>query len=110
MVTARKVENAYAPPYAPTLITAKYAFVPSDNGLAGLYKPMCGNANRDNVVSVSDVVYLVNYLFKGGPKPFMYYANANGDNKISVTDVVYLINYLFKGGAKPICNYPIPLP
>jgi len=106
MVTARKVDNADTS----TLITAKYAFVPSDVGLAGLYKPMCGNANRDGVVSVSDVVFLINYLFKGGAKPFMYYSNVNGDNKLSVSDVVYLINYLFKGGAKPICNYPIPLP
>jgi hypothetical protein len=113
VVTARKVDNGsgkVAVPSAPTLITAKYAFVMSDAGLAGLYKPMCGNANRDDKVTVSDVVYVVNYLFKGGPKPFMYYANANGDNKVTVSDVVYLVNYLFKGGAKPICNYPVPLP
>jgi len=91
-------------------VTAKYALVVSDAGLTGLLKPMCGNANRDDKVTVSDVVFLVNYLFKGGPKPFMYYANANGDNKITVADVVYLVNYLFKGGAKPVCNYPIALP
>ena len=92
------------------LITAKYALVVSDAGLTGLLKPMCGNANRDDKVTVSDVVFLVNYLFKGGPKPFMYYSNANGDNRITVADVVYLVNYLFKGGPKPICGYPIPLP
>src|SRR3990170_3442951 len=92
------------------LITAKYALVVSDAGLTGLLKPMCGNANRDDKVTVSDVVYLVNFLFKGGPKPFMYYANANGNTTIMVDDVVYLVNYLFKGGPKPKCNYPIALP
>jgi len=106
VVSGRKVDNAAAT----TTITTKYAIVPSNAGLTGLLKPMCGNANRDDKVTVSDVVFLVNYLFKGGPKPFMYYANANGDNKITVADVVYLVNYLFKGGAKPVCNYPIALP
>lgn len=93
-----------------TVVEAKYALVPSDNGLAGLYKPMCGNANRDEKINVADVVYMVNYLFKGGPKPFMYYANADGNNKITVADVVYMVNYLFKGGTLPKCNYPIALP
>ena len=106
VICADSVENGSPT----TVVEAKYALVPSENGLAGLFKPMCGNANRDAKVTVADVVFLVNFLFKGGPKPFMYYANANGDNKITVGDVVYLVNYLFKGGAKPICNYPIALP
>jgi hypothetical protein len=54
-------------------VTAKYALVVSDAGLTGLLKPMCGNANRDDKVTVSDVVYLVNYLFKGGAKPICNY-------------------------------------
>jgi hypothetical protein len=106
VICADSVENGSPT----TVVEAKYALVPSENGLAGLYKPMCGNANRDDKVTVADVVYLVNFLFKGGPKPFMYYSNADGNNKISVSDVVYLVNYLFKGGAKPKCNYPIALP
>lgn len=33
-------------------------------------EPMfAGDSNNDDNVSVSDVVYLINYLFKGGPKP-----------------------------------------
>ncbi|MFH0931167.1 MAG: hypothetical protein V1890_04460, partial [Candidatus Zixiibacteriota bacterium] len=28
-----------------------------------------GDANGDKVVNVTDVIYLINYLFKGGPKP-----------------------------------------
>lgn len=64
----------------------------------------CGDANGDGSLTVSDVVYLVNYLFKGGPIPKPYEAGeANCDGKLSVSDVVYLINYLFKGGPVPIC-------
>ena len=62
-----------------------------------------GDANSDKKVSVSDVVYIINYLFKGGlaPLPAPIVGDANCDGKVSVSDVVYLINYLFKGGPLP---------
>ncbi len=64
----------------------------------------CGDANADGNVTVSDVVYLVNFLFKGGPVAKPYEAGeANCDGKVTVSDVVYLVNYLFKGGPGPIC-------
>ncbi len=64
---------------------------------------LLGDVNLDGQVSVSDVVYLINYLFKGGPAPQIFIvADVNGDGKVSVSDVIYLINYLFKGGPAPI--------
>ena len=64
-----------------------------------------GDANRDHKITVGDVVYLVNYLFKGGPAPSPSEAgNVNGDTKLTVSDVVYLVNYLFKGGPRPQCR------
>jgi len=64
----------------------------------------CGDANADGSFTVADVVYLVNYLFKGGPVAKPYEAGeANCDGKVTVSDVVYLVNYLFKGGPVPIC-------
>ena len=66
----------------------------------GLY----GDANSDGKLNVTDVIYLVNYLFKGGPEPNpLLAADVNCDAKINVTDVIYLINYLFKGGPPPAC-------
>ena len=63
-----------------------------------------GDANYDGKLTVSDVVYLINYLFKGGPFPQPQLAgDANCDDKVTVSDVVYLINYLFKGGPAPGC-------
>lgn len=65
----------------------------------------CGNVNSDSSVSVSDIVYLINYLFKSGQAPhctpYIDCADVNWDGKVSVSDVVYLINYLFKGGPLP---------
>jgi len=70
-----------------------------------LWTIYCGDANGDSKVTVSDVVYLVNYLFKGGPAPDpIQKANVNCNDTVSVSDVVYLVNYLFKGGPKAHCR------
>jgi hypothetical protein len=60
-----------------------------------------GDANGDGVVAVSDVFYLINFLFAGSAPP-MGRANVNGDMAITVGDVFYLINYLFAGGSPPV--------
>jgi hypothetical protein len=62
----------------------------------------CGDVNGDKNLNVSDVIYLINYLFKGGPIPNPLEAgDVNCDGKVSVSDVIYLINYIFKGGPAP---------
>ncbi len=70
-----------------------------------------GDANTDGSTSISDVIFLINYLFKGGIPPVpLLVGDANccqeGDGSctvvnLSVSDVIYLINYLFKGGTAP---------
>ncbi len=67
--------------------------------------PVPGDANNDSTVNVGDAVYMINYVFKGGPPPAVLpEADANGDCTLNVGDAVYLINYVFKGGDDPICN------
>jgi hypothetical protein len=69
-----------------------------------IYKFMLGDANGDGVINSADVVYLTNYLFKGGPAPVPLEAgDVNSDGVINSADVVYLVNYLFKGGPAPNC-------
>jgi agmatine/peptidylarginine deiminase len=70
----------------------------ADTQMVNLYVYICGDANGDGVINVTDVVYLINYLFlvPPGPAPQPLAAgDANCDGTINVTDVVYLINYLF---------------
>jgi len=63
-----------------------------------------GDANGDEEITVSDVIYLINYLFKEGPAPDpVLIGDLNCDVQVTVSDVVYLINYLFKGGPPPGC-------
>ena len=63
-----------------------------------------GDADNSGSIEISDVIYLINYLFRGGPEPIPWIAgDSNNDNKLTISDVVYLVNYLFKGGPKPSC-------
>ena len=63
-----------------------------------------GDANADGVIDVSDVLYLINYLFRSGPLPEPEEAGgANCDGRVSISDVIYLVNYLFRGGHPPGC-------
>ena len=104
-------------PYADSQDSVRIKFVlKSDEGLhlggwniddlsiVGIFSYMLGDVNNDQQLSVSDVIYLINYLFKGGQAPVPLDAgNANCDEDINVSDVIYLINYLFKGGPAPGC-------
>ena len=61
-----------------------------------------GDVNEDMVIDVGDVVYLLNYLFKGESPPDPLQAgDTNSDGVVDLGDVVYLLNYLFKGGDPP---------
>lgn len=60
--------------------------------------------NGDGLLTISDVIYLINYLFKGGAAPVpIQSGDCNCDVRVTVSDVVYFINYLFKGGPAPSC-------
>ena len=65
---------------------------------------MRGDATADGIINIADVVYLVSYLFLGGPDPCpMEAGDATCDGIVNIADVVYLVSYLFGGGPPP-CN------
>jgi hypothetical protein len=64
-----------------------------------------GDANGDGVVDVSDISFLINYLFLGTSPPEPLGAgDATGDGMVDIADVLFLINYLFLGGSPPSCS------
>jgi hypothetical protein len=64
-----------------------------------------GDANHDTKCNVSDAVFVISYVFKGGAAPSCKQeGDANADTKVNVSDAVYIISYVFKGGAAPKCG------
>lgn len=78
----------------------------SCGSLIGAYEPgcgtICGDANSDGTPNITDAVYVILYIFAGGPEPLPYAAgDVNCDGTVNVTDAVALIMYIFAGGAEP---------
>lgn len=65
---------------------------------------IAGDANGDGWIDISDVVYLINYIYRNGPTPnYPLAGDADCDGVVDANDMVYTISYLFKGGPPPGC-------
>jgi hypothetical protein len=61
-----------------------------------------GNANDDRSVNLSDAVFTLEYLFRGGPEPRCFdAADTNDDGRLNLSDPVFLLDALFRGGPRP---------
>ncbi len=61
-----------------------------------------GDVTRNCLSNVADAVFLINYIFKGGPPPdVMNWADVNADCVVNIADAVYIIQYVFQGGPEP---------
>jgi hypothetical protein len=59
----------------------------------------------DGAVDISDLVYLIDYMFRGGPEPACFEeADVNGDQAepLEISDLIYLIDYMYRGGPPPL--------
>ncbi len=65
-----------------------------------------GDVNADGVSDVSDLVYLVDYQFNGGPGPIPITeaADVNCDGGVDVSDLIYMVTYMFGDGPSP-CDH-----
>lgn len=58
-----------------------------------------GDVDLSGGVSTSDIIQMVNYLFRGGSLTApACVANVNADSTISLGDVICLVNYIFRQG------------
>lgn len=69
-----------------------------------------GNVNGVAPVTSADIIWLVNYCFKGGaaPVPCPAMGDINCSGTVTSADIIALVNYVFKGGAPPcnVCTTP----
>jgi hypothetical protein len=66
------------------------------------------DADPDDEITVTDLVYLVDFMFLGGSEPTCWKeANIDGDlvgdlfDQLNVADLVYLVDYMFLAGPAP---------
>jgi hypothetical protein len=72
------------------------------DGIGDVCEWACGDANGSEFVDIDDVVYLIMYVFSGGPDPIHWEAgDVNCSGIVDIDDIVYLINYIFAGGPAP---------
>jgi len=81
-----------------------------NNGSLSVLGGVCGDidGNGSSEANVSDLTYLVAFLFQGGPPPSPLWTGnidcSTGDEP-NVSDLTYLVAYLFQGGPAP-CACP----
>jgi hypothetical protein len=66
---------------------------------------MRGNVDEDpaDEVTISDLIYLVDHMFSGGPAPTCpKEADIDGSLTLDVSDLIYLVDYMFAGGYAPL--------
>jgi hypothetical protein len=94
------------------------SFVASDGSLAdtiaaSLYvrEFICGDVNGSTEVDIDDIVYLITWIFAGGPAPQPLisgdvHRTDCPDVVVDIDDVTHLVTYIFGGGAAPDCTCP----
>ena len=61
-----------------------------------------GDANSDNYLDISDIMFLFNYLYRDGTTPaLMDAADVNYDAEINLEDPLHLLRYFFRQGPPP---------
>ncbi|MDH3891227.1 MAG: hypothetical protein OEV49_09095 [candidate division Zixibacteria bacterium] len=63
-----------------------------------------GNIDGDPLdqIDISDLVYLVDYMFSGGPEPpCIDETDVDASGGIDISDLVYVVDYMFTGGPPP---------
>jgi hypothetical protein len=62
-----------------------------------------GDVNVSGAINSADIIYMVNYVFKGGAPPICSPSagDVNCNGVTNSADIIYLVNYVFKGGPPP---------
>lgn len=88
--------------FTPTYVTLTLTVTSNPDCCQG----MTGNINGsfDDLVDISDLVYLVDYMFTDGPVPPCLEEadiDGSGGSVIDITDLVHIVGYMFEEGPPP---------
>ena len=62
-----------------------------------------GDVTEDALATVTDIIWLINFIFKSGPVPAPCQAagDVNCDGFVTAVDVLSLVGYVLKSGPAP---------
>ena len=68
-----------------------------------------GDLDHNGIVDIADLVYFIDYIFKGGVESVCYEeSNVNAVKPVDILDLTYLIEYLYLNGPMPpLQDYPV---
>jgi hypothetical protein len=77
-----------------------FGFLALDNGIPIGFP--CGDWDGTNSIDIADAVYLVRYIFGGGPLPVdVKHGDIDCSGDVNIGDAVYMVSYIFGGGPAP---------
>jgi hypothetical protein len=63
---------------------------------------LSGDADGNGSIDISDVVFLIGFIFGGGLPPVpLARGDADCSTEVDISDAVFLISYIFGGGSAP---------
>lgn len=79
--------------------------VPAEILITGSF--LCGDADASGIVDIDDAVYIIAFIFTGGPEPQPYLAGSvDCNDAVDIDDVVHLIYFIFGGSPLPCFDCP----
>ncbi len=89
--------------YTPTTGSSIYPAVTDGTVTIVDVQYVCGDADGNGIINISDAVFLISYIFGGGPAPDpLCVGDCDGNGIVNISDAVYLIAYIFGGGPAPL--------
>ena len=66
---------------------------------------LSGDFNNDDLIGISDLTFLVAYLFDSGEAPIpLEMGDVDCSGEIGISDIIYIVDYLFVEGTIP-CSF-----
>lgn len=105
------IDSAYIPPNVQLVVTTSSGNVPIEWQKATVHVvsvcpvPKTGDATGDGRITAADIIYLVNFVFRGGAPPLPCEAVGDTDCSLNVEtlDILVLVDYIFRSKGAP-CN------
>jgi len=75
-------------------------------GTLQLISPKSGDANRDGIINVADIISIANHILGSTPASFdANAANVNGDAVVNVADIIKLANMILSGNGASVKEF-----